>query len=343
MTARPTLSLVELLRTNGGNGTVPISDGANGLAMGSHQAIDGAGTNTHAAIDTHIGDSTIHYTVGSIDHGSLNAASLLDDDHTQYSLVDGTRAYTNGITVNALPGIPVLTGTGTASTGSNVGISFAYTLNGNFTSVRGMSDTSTITAQSFSYSLFEVGSTFATTAGSGGVFSFLTGMLMAPTINNTGTGKLNNLTGFFHAPFYTAGHVGLSYGVYIQDKIAGAATLDFEIGGHFGGRDVALQVGTGAITGPTVGGRWYNDGDLVLGASAMSGTEKLRVVGDQLLTGNLTMNGGASTYLQAPKMTTAQRNTMTTAWGAAESGREWYNTSTNQGEAWNGTAIVVRY
>lgn len=31
---------------------------------------------------------------GVIDHGQLNAASLLDDDHTQYILVDGTRAFT---------------------------------------------------------------------------------------------------------------------------------------------------------------------------------------------------------------------------------------------------------
>lgn len=34
-----------------------------------------------------------------LDHGNLLASSLLDDDHTQYSLVDGTRAYTGDVTV----------------------------------------------------------------------------------------------------------------------------------------------------------------------------------------------------------------------------------------------------
>lgn len=59
-----------------------------------HDNLSGHGTNTHTQIDSHISDATIHFTVGSIDHGSLNAASLLDDDHTQYVLATGTRAFT---------------------------------------------------------------------------------------------------------------------------------------------------------------------------------------------------------------------------------------------------------
>ncbi len=35
MTAQPTLSLVEQLRTGGAVGTVPVSDGAGALAMGA--------------------------------------------------------------------------------------------------------------------------------------------------------------------------------------------------------------------------------------------------------------------------------------------------------------------
>jgi len=58
------------------------------------------GTNSHAAIDTHIADSTLHYTVGSIDHGSI--AGLADDDHTIYLLADGSRGLTGDMTVTAL-------------------------------------------------------------------------------------------------------------------------------------------------------------------------------------------------------------------------------------------------
>jgi len=49
-----------------------------------HTAISNIGVNSHAAIDTHIADGTIHFTEGSIDHGSI--AGLADDDHTQYVL-----------------------------------------------------------------------------------------------------------------------------------------------------------------------------------------------------------------------------------------------------------------
>jgi len=60
-----------------------------------HTALTNIGVNTHAQIDTHIADSTIHFTEGSIDHGSISG--LLDDDHTQYSLADGTRAFTGTV------------------------------------------------------------------------------------------------------------------------------------------------------------------------------------------------------------------------------------------------------
>jgi len=72
----------------------------------NHQSITGAGTNTHAQIDTaitastnHIADATLHFTEGSIDHGSISG--LGDDDHTQYSLADGTRNFTGNVTITS--------------------------------------------------------------------------------------------------------------------------------------------------------------------------------------------------------------------------------------------------
>ena len=201
------------------------------------------------------------------DHGGLSG--LLDDDHTQYVLVTGTRAMTGTLTVNAAANTSALVATSSAtSAGPKYGISFAYALSGDFAGVRTFSDTSTITAATFSFSLFEIAPTFSTTTAGGGTFSFLTGVIFSPVIN-TATGTLRNLTGFYYLPTYTAGTVTTAYAVYVQAS-SGSATNEY--GGHFQGADGALEVGTGAISAPTVNGRWFQDGDLVLGGSAMSGT-----------------------------------------------------------------------
>lgn len=60
-----------------------------------HTQLTSIGTNTHAQIDSHIGDGSIHFTEGTIDHGSI--AGLSDNDHTQYVTKDGLGAFTGTI------------------------------------------------------------------------------------------------------------------------------------------------------------------------------------------------------------------------------------------------------
>jgi len=61
-----------------------------------HTNISNVGTNTHAQIDTHIADSTLHFTEGSIDHGSI--AGLGDNDHPQYVLSATNQALSSLVT-----------------------------------------------------------------------------------------------------------------------------------------------------------------------------------------------------------------------------------------------------
>jgi hypothetical protein len=85
-----------------------IADGTIHFVQGAidHTAITNIGTNSHAAIDLHIADGTLHFTEASIDHGAI--AGLGDDDHTQYILADGTRAFSAYIDIDeaAVPATP---------------------------------------------------------------------------------------------------------------------------------------------------------------------------------------------------------------------------------------------
>ncbi len=62
-----------------------VYNGASWVKFGTtinHDNLINAGSNTHTQIDSHIADGTLHFTEGSIDHGSIGGLS--DDDHTQY-------------------------------------------------------------------------------------------------------------------------------------------------------------------------------------------------------------------------------------------------------------------
>lgn len=50
---------------------------------------------------------------------------------------------------------------------------------------------------------------------------------------------------------------------------------------------------------------------------------------------------GNTSYLRLPRWTTAEETANTAAWGAAEEGAQWFNTTTKQFMGWNGTAAVI--
>lgn len=89
--------------TGGADAAKPIVLNVSGLVDSSmidessidHTSIANIGTNSHAAIDSHIADGTIHFLEGDIDHGSISGLS--DNDHPQYLLRDGSNAMTGDL------------------------------------------------------------------------------------------------------------------------------------------------------------------------------------------------------------------------------------------------------
>jgi hypothetical protein len=67
----------------------------------------------------------------------------------------------------------------------------------------------------------------------------------------------------------------------------------------------------------------------------------LIVSGSLIINGLLIMLGGSGTYCQKPCLTEAEISLMLGAWGLAEKGREFFNTTSAQWEGWNGSARVI--
>ena len=60
----------------------------------------------------------------------------------------------------------------------------------------------------------------------------------------------------------------------------------------------------------------------------------------QILTGGtIEQKGGAGTYHMPPKMSTSERNTMTSGWGSEHEGAMWFNSDTKKMEYWDGSAV----
>jgi len=59
-----------------------------------HNMLDGVGTNTHAQIDTHIADTTIHFTEASIDHTNIQNVGINDHGQIDAHIDDSTVHFT---------------------------------------------------------------------------------------------------------------------------------------------------------------------------------------------------------------------------------------------------------
>jgi len=74
----------DLLDGQEGSYYLDLTNATNQSAI-DHTSISNIGTQSHAAIDSHIIDTSIHFAQTGIDHGTIGG--LTDDDHTQYTLI----------------------------------------------------------------------------------------------------------------------------------------------------------------------------------------------------------------------------------------------------------------
>lgn len=176
----------------------------------------------------------------------------------------------------------------------------------------------------------------------------ITGITLTPITNifaGTDDTTANIVRGIYiSSAITTTGTWGRLCALQIDQQTSGVINQGLAMAGDGIGCDIVFGAGYDANI-------FYNGSNLVIDPDLVgSGRVLIGTTGDDDLQcftftagGDIDMNGGAGHWLQVPTMTTTERNTMTSGWGASQAGREWYNTTTNQGEAWNGSTIVVRY
>ncbi len=98
---------------------------------------------------------------------------------------------------------------------------------------------------------------------------------------------------------------------------------------------VGIQVDRGGLNPRLV----WGESDLSWNMESNAGATLFKMLNSGDATISATLQLGST--LQLGKFTDAQETTLTSGWGALESGKQWFNTDSNQFKGWNGAAVVI--
>ena len=106
--------ITQTLQIDGATGSITLSGTVDGVDISEHDhsgagqggtvdhsSLTSIGSYSHASIDSHINDASIHFTVPSIDHGLI--AGLADDDHPQYAGIAQSETITGSWSFTTVP------------------------------------------------------------------------------------------------------------------------------------------------------------------------------------------------------------------------------------------------
>ena len=117
--------VTQTVQIDGATGSITLSGTVDGVDISDHDhsgvgqggtvdhtSLTSIGSYSHASIDSHINDASIHFTEASIDHGSISG--LGDDDHPQYAGIAQSETITGSWSFTTVPT------SGTPTTGAHV-------------------------------------------------------------------------------------------------------------------------------------------------------------------------------------------------------------------------------
>jgi hypothetical protein len=241
----------------------------------SHLSIQDIGVNTHAQIDTHIADGTIHFTEGSIDHTNIGSIGVNSHAVIDGHLADATIHFTEAsIDHTAIGNIGV---NSHLAIDSHIADGTIHFTEGSIDhgNLQGLADDDHI---NYFFALGRAGGQFMI-----GGTNPADGITMQSNTTNTGAGRINMLTPVEFGPYssstavyafnyaatesFTAGFVGgglnmsgvigFTNSTFIYESFRGSPTITSNVNPGFAAYTV-LQALPSLIAGPAAGNRPLN-------------------------------------------------------------------------------------